>query len=160
MTLNLKSLSNRVGSVLDDQNQIALKQVLENLSQITEHFATKSNEIDSSFDKLHTFLEEFTKVGKAMPGFMNHMDNTIGSINKVAQSVHTSTKQFNSTMKTTSNFMQNMTHEVTPLLTKSIEQLNEALININTLTRELNNDPSVLVRGKISKKYAPGESPR
>ncbi len=157
ITIHLKSLSSRVENILDDDNQKAFKKSLTNIAKITENLSTKSEAMDQSFDRVDEFLDEFTKISKRLPSFITKMERTLDTFEKTANSIGKSTKHFNETMQDTSRLINDLNQQIVPIVNKSLEQLDSTLSGIDVISRDVQENPSILVRGRYPADLGPGE---
>ena len=157
ITVNLKSLASRVGKILDDENQVSFKNSLANFEKITEYMSTKAVAIDHSFEKVDVFLEEFTKVSQSMPAFIKRMEDTLRVFEQTAKSVDNSTTHFNKTMRDASRLISDLSQQILPIMSQSFEQLDSTLAGIDVLSKDIQDNPSILVRGRHPAVLGPGE---
>lgn len=157
VTLNLKGLATKVESILDDENQKLFKNTLKHLSLITSHLSTKANTIDKSFEKLDSFLSEFTIVAKRLPAMVEKIESTLITIESTSKSIGSSTKNFNTAMNDTSRLISDVNQQLVPVMSRALEQLDNTLTGIDSLSRDIQENPSMLVRGKYPAKLGPGE---
>lgn len=157
ITLHLKSLSTKVENILDSDNQLALKNSLANIEKITHYLSIKTKNIDKSFDKIDSFLDDFSEVSKRMPQLIRKMEDTLSSFEKTASSISKSTRYFNDTMGEASRLIGDMNQQVVPIMSKSLEQMNETLSGIDSISKDIKENPSILVRGKYPTSLGPGE---
>lgn len=66
-------------------------------------------------------------------------------------------KEMANTLLATKTLMNTATHDTMPGLNQSLGQLNNVLGNMEQLTNELKNNPSMLIRGKAPQPLGPGE---
>lgn len=157
VTVNMKSLADKVDSLLDEENQMFFKNTLRHLNGISRNLNEKSGKIDESFQKANVFFEEFTKVATKLPQMLEKIENALSVIEDTAGSVNKSSKAFNATMQNTGKLMSDVSSDLLPTLGKTIEQLEHTLNSVDVVSRELQENPSMLIRGKYPAKLGPGE---
>ncbi len=156
-TINLKSLVARIEGILDDENQQYFKNMLKSFDTIARHLSTKMQSIDENFEKFNMLIEDISKVSQRMPRFIEQAEKTLASFEGTSVSVSKSTKYFNNTMGDTSKLIIDLNQQLIPLMSKTMEKLEHALSSFNDLSRDLQEDPSMLVRGRAKSRIGPGE---
>ncbi|NQY42274.1 MAG: MCE family protein [Legionellales bacterium] len=156
-TINLKSLVTRIEGVLDDENQQNFKNMLKNFDIISAQLSNKMQALDRNFEKFDMMIDNISKLTSRMPNFIENAEKSLIAFNKTSLDISKSTKYFNNTMDGTSRLITDVNHQLIPLMSKTMESLEQALANFNSLSRELQEEPSMLVRGRDRSRVGPGE---
>lgn len=146
----VKSLSASVSELLDKENQDSIKSTLKNLSKITQTFADNSADFTETMKSLDSTMANVSEASNQFP-------DTMKRLNALADQMHQTAKTIDTTMKSGQNAITNFSDQVIPAAQQSLSNLSRATMSVNALTDELQNNPSMLVRGKTPAPLGPGE---
>lgn len=153
----VKSLSASVSELLDKENQDSIKSTLKNLAKITQTFADNSADFSETMKSLDNTMANVSEASNQFPETMKRFKATIVSVNALSEQMHQTAKTIDSTMKSGQNAITNFSDQVIPAAQQSLSNLSRATMSVNALTDELQNNPSMLVRGKTPAPLGPGE---
>lgn len=128
-THTLQQMGDVLDKVFDKENQKSLKEFLANMDQISTVLSKNSRQIDASIKSAQVFLKNTAAASKNFQVTVQSINQTMGSI--AEQSV--------------------------PSFNQSMDKLQQVLINLELISTELQNNPSMLVRGKTPTPLGPGE---
>jgi phospholipid/cholesterol/gamma-HCH transport system substrate-binding protein len=116
---NVNLVSQRMNSILDDENIRNFKQSLANIQKLTAVLAKKSNQLTT---------------------------NLSNASEDISSAMHAGKKAFNK-----------VSGQTLPPATQLFIQLNQVASNLEQLTSDLKQNPSILIRGEKAPKPGPGE---
>ena len=146
LTDNLNSLSENFSEIFNAQNREALKETLTSLDVITRTLANNSQNIDSTIRAADQTFQNTAIASRQLPGIMSELKTTLNSVQTMTQSVEQTSTQVN-------NFSQ----QALPNAVDTMNRLKNITANLQTLTQEISNNPSVIMRGKQLPPPGPGE---
>lgn len=136
LTKNIEVVGERVSQLLNDKNQQAIKETLENFSVFTKTLSNHSKQLGESMVNLDATLKNAASASKDLP-----------------QSI----KQFNDSLSALKTTSQNINNQVIPPAQVLFNQLKTVATTLQQFTTELQRNPSMLVRGKQAPEKGPGE---
>lgn len=143
VTADLTRLSQSFQRVFDQENIANFKSTLTNLTKVSQALATNSQSIGESVRNLNVLLKNSSRASEQFP-------QTMANINKMASNVG----QAGSSAKTV---IQNISDQMVPNATRILNRLNAITENLQQFSNELQQNPSVLIRGKAAAPKGPGE---
>lgn len=143
LTNNLNTISTRVEDVLNQKNIDALNDMMQNLDGFSKTLGQNSQNIDE-------ILKQTAAATQQLPEVMNSVAHTAKELDAASNSA----KQ---TMDASKALVQNVNNQVLPQMTQTLSSAQSAADNISSLSNELQQNPSMLLRGKQPAPKGPGE---
>ena len=140
ITDRVKSITKNIDRIFDEKNAQAVEDILQNTEHFTKTLSDNSKEIDGSIKNADVFLGNAAKASKELPQTVTEFRSTLKSIKSTSQSVQHSLET-----------------QLLPSTTRAMDRLNNVLINMESLTSELKQNPAMLIRGKQLPPPGPGE---
>lgn len=126
---NVNTVSLRLKQILSPQNAFNIKKSLMNLKEVTTVFAQNTNTINQGLKNINRF---FDHANTSITRLNNMTDAGKITINKISQ-------------------------QTVPAATTLLHQLNAITANLEKVSSEMRQNPSVIIRGTSSPKPGPGE---
>lgn len=135
-----------------------IRQVSENVNKVSEQIQGIFNQenakyVRQSLKSTDEFMANMAKVSKDFPGMMKDLKVGIKHFNGMAKDLSTASRGVTKTMHSGRNAIDKMTPDASQLL----KQLNEMSANLEQITNEMRQNPSVIIRGAKPPKPGPGE---
>ena len=154
----LKSISKSFDNILSKNNIKEFDQILKNIETITETFAGKSADIGSIINNSNNFISKLDKASKQLPEVLQHLQDASKKISDLFYKLDQKTaRELNSALSTIDKTVNNWNVQLLPKLNQSFNNLHKILLNMQTVSGELVENPSILIRGKIPEPLGPGE---
>lgn len=131
LTTNFNHLTSSISAAFDEENRGHLKQTLKNLDNFTSHLSNDAPDLDAL---IHNIFQS----SKGFSGFLEGGKETFRNINE-------------QTMP--------KVHEILDNLDTVSSNFADASGNISDISREIKENPAVLLRGKAPRCLGPGEKP-
>lgn len=143
---NLNRAAENLNAVLDESNRRALRSTLADLAVLSHTLAARSSTIDAGLaDAAHT-LRNTARASDELPQLakrIERMADELASAGASASSTLDSAQQFSAT--------------TLPEVHQLVLELRELTASLRRVSEQLEEDPSVLLRGKPQAKPGPGE---
>ena len=150
-TSNVQEISSDIKTILDDKNIQHFSNIMANLDKISTLVANKSKQMEQTSDLLLMIL-------KNIKDSSAKLNETFVELNSLTKSLtHTSENTNNLILNIQNNSMQNINSVLLPNLNQAITHLDQSSYQLEQLLNLLNQNPSVLVRGKSPVLKGPGE---
>ena len=150
LTKNLTDVSESMNNLLNESNQMAIANTLENLEEIT-------NTLAADDDKMDTILTNLAKASQQLPSVLTNIDNTTNQFSTMAKEVSSATVQIDQTMRAGEVMIQGISDQAMPEAVTALGDLQELLANMQQLNQTITQNPAVLIKGKQQPKPGPGE---
>lgn len=133
---NFSKTSAKLDIILSPQNMQAFSDTLKNLNTITTNIASNSDKINQVITSTNTLLANSAKASQQFSIILNNY-NTVGTdVEKASQQLNTLIQNIN---------------------TATLPALNDTVDNVQSLSQQLKQNPSVLIRGSAAPPPGPGE---
>lgn len=139
----IDDISVSMKSILSKENTENLSKTLDNLEVISTVFANNNKALNKA-------LQEF-------PALISEIRNSVGRFSDMSHDVATAGKQLNSTMKAGRNAIDKISQQAIPPAVILLRRLDLIAANLEQLSIELKQNPSVIIRGTAPPKPGPGE---
>lgn len=126
---SFNKISASINQLLSQPNLFAISNSLNNINRITTALALDTNQLNQSITSANIFLANSAKASQQFPIIIKNFNDTDNQFDNLAQSINTTT----------------------------LPVLNDALANIQSLTQQLKQNPSILIRGNAPPPPGPGE---
>lgn len=157
LTKDIQELSRSISQVMDAKNRAHLSATIQNISHFTKTLSDNSDNLTETMQSLKEVLRNISKSTKHLPSVMRNLNQTLvvaksglGSVKRVANSMDT-------TLKSGRVAMQAFSNQVLPNAEQTLSALHLTTNSVNSLVRQLQRNPSMLIRGKEAEPLGPGE---
>ena len=151
VTNNIKDISTQTKLLLDTKNINHVSNIVANLDKVTLSISSRSEQISKSIDSLNAILDNVKNNSAQINKVVHDVSNLTQNLNKTTNSLNTVLD----TMQNTT--LQNINSTMLPNINQVMENMNHTSIQLEELLQMLNQNPSVLVRGKANTTRGPGE---
>ena len=129
LTMNLTQISTELHSILDSDNRQALKQTLQNINQLTSSLANNSKELSSTLKSANIIMANTAKTSQQFPDLLKNGQMTLQILNE----------------------------QTLPTINSLISNLNTTSNNLLITSKNIKQNPSVILRGETPPPPGPGE---
>ncbi len=143
LTTNLSTVSASINSVLDEENRTALKNSLQELQQSLAYIKKISRNTEVASQQFPQTIEQLRQAADSLTSMGNKLGKAGDSVDR--------------TMVDGQVAMQTLSTQFIPQATSLMVNMQELTNNLEHLSKELNQNPSMLVRGRQPKPPGPGE---
>lgn len=150
LTGNMGKLSDSVKELLNKQNLNAIKGTLAHLDKITGTIAGNSAELDKSMKSMKVVLYNSEQASKQFPQLVQSVNASATALKKMALNISKTANKGNLAIQTFSD-------QVMPEVYQTLQNLRNLSQKLEDFTGELQQNPSMLIRGKQAQKPGPGE---
>lgn len=157
VTENMKKIGESVSRLLDEENQQAIKESLQSVSKFTKTLAENSKNLNDIMGSLSKTLKNTATASKNLPKAMTQLDETLKVVRATSVDFQSAAHSLRSTMKSSKFAVQSLSTQLLPTVQQTMTRLNTVSGNLLNLSSELNNNPSMLIRGKAPSSPGPGE---
>jgi phospholipid/cholesterol/gamma-HCH transport system substrate-binding protein len=158
---NLNQLSQNATAVVDEDNRAAIRQILKDLSELTQTLAARHEQVDRGVLSASQAADNLAKLTETMN---KQMPLLLDRVNKSAAAVQVMTEELARTGKTVSGLVKETKPDLeqfsrntlaeTSLLVAELRQLTATL---NRVAQDLEREPNALVLGRAPRPKGPGE---
>jgi phospholipid/cholesterol/gamma-HCH transport system substrate-binding protein len=144
---NFDVITDGVRDLLSTQNQIKIQNILSNLEQVTNVFADNKSRIDQVIKDMQTIAQNTSQASKDFPELSRKLTLMASELEAAGIEMGQFMQKGRITIDT-----------ITPQLHLTLRNISKLSQNLNQLSKDLEQHPSVLFRGKNPPQPGPGET--
>ena len=161
---NVDDIAGQVKSVLNEQNQAELARILSNLALVSETMAQERTQLSKLLDNSVRMTASADKALASAPQVMSELNTTLQSIQSMTASFKNTSQNISALTQSLQNTAEHTQEEIR-LIRRNLQPEVDTLLSqstataraLETLLRELNRDPSSVIRGSPVAQPGPGE---
>jgi phospholipid/cholesterol/gamma-HCH transport system substrate-binding protein len=154
---NVNKVSMQTQKIFNEKNALYIKHTLANIEQVTEVIASNSANINSSIRNMDTLLLNLSKVSKDFPEILKELRVGVKHFNHLAIDMGDASKSVSKTMGSGKNTIDQISQQAVPSITILLNRLNAISANLEKVSNEMRQNPSVVIRGTKPPQPGPGE---
>lgn len=158
---NLSTLSQNATAVVDQDNRAALKQILRDLSELTQTLAARHEQVDKGVVGTSQAAENLARMTETMN---KQMPMLLERVNKSAAALQTMTEELTHTGRAVRSAVQESRPDIEQFTRQTLSETGALVTELRQLTgtlqrvaRQLEQEPSSLVLGTKTPRRGPGE---
>jgi phospholipid/cholesterol/gamma-HCH transport system substrate-binding protein len=140
---NINRLSDQVNSVFTPENTKNIGESLAHIESITKVFSQNNQYINKTI--------------RDIPMLVNALETSARKFNIMANDVSIAGKQFTNTMKAGKNSIDQISQQTVPAAVTLLRRLDTIAANLEIVSNQLRQNPSIIIRGSHAPKLGPGE---
>ncbi|MBI1888133.1 MAG: MCE family protein [Nitrosomonadales bacterium] len=150
---NLNRTSENLNAVLDEDNRRAVKSTLADLAVLSRTLAARSGTIDASLAAAAHTLKNVSRLSDELPQLIQRVQRSADAFDRMSNELAHAGARAGSTLDSAQQFSASTLPEVHQL----VLELRDLTVSLRHVSDQLEQDPSVLLRGKPQAKPGPGE---
>lgn len=154
---NVGAVSEKAQLIFNEENANNVKKSLANIERITKIVADNGQSIDNSLENLDVFLAKMAKVSKQFPQVMKDLKKGISKFESLADNMSAAGKNVSKTMIAGKNTIDQISQQAIPPAVILLRRLNAISANLEKVSNDMRQNPSVIIRGTKAPKPGPGE---
>ncbi|AAU28114.1 TPA: MlaD family protein [Legionella pneumophila] len=154
---NVGAVSEKAQLIFNEENADNVRKSLANLERITEIIADKGQTIDSSLNNLDVFVANMANASKQFPQLIKDLKTGISKFKSLADNMSAAGKDVSKTMIAGKNTIDQISQQAIPPAVILLRRLNAISANLEKVSNEMRQNPSVIIRGTKAPKLGPGE---
>lgn len=157
LAANLNKISNRFAEIMSDENQKNLHDSLANIQNVTKVLSDNSKNMDKSLKDIKVVLENTRAASKNFPEISRKANTALDSVDSTLKSIRDAGATVKDTAKDGRVVLHDFRHQTLPNANVLLEDLQHVSSNLRSLSDELKENPSIIIRGKQAREAGPGE---
>ncbi|MGQ3889929.1 MlaD family protein [Legionella sp. CNM-1927-20] len=151
---NINTVSIRLQEILDKENATNLKKSLANIESFTDTLAKQNQQITNSIKHANVFLKNMADTSKQFPTVIRDLKQ---GMNKLTTEVSQASQSITTTMESGKTTIDKISQQTLPPILALVRRLNAIAANLEKVSKQLRQNPSVIIRGTTGPKPGPGE---
>lgn len=150
MSTNFRDVAREINRLLNDENQQAFNQTLQNIAKITDTMGTRIDTLAQGMDKFDRILGNTAQASQSLPELLQTAQEAVATINRTAGG-------FEQAMSGTQQEILRSTSDSMTQLSTLLTQLNELSISLGRIAEEFERNPNMILFGRDERQPGPGE---
>lgn len=153
---NVGAVSEKAQLIFNEENADNVRKSLANIERITEIIADKGQTIDSSLNNLDVFVANMANASKQFPQLIKDLKTGISKFKSLADNMSAAGKDVSKTMIAGKNTIDQISQQAIPPAVILLRRLNAISANLEKVSNEMRQNPSVIIRGTKAPKLGQG----
>ncbi|MFO2968201.1 MlaD family protein [Legionella pneumophila serogroup 1] len=154
---NVGAVSEKAQLIFNEENADNVRKSLANIERITEIIADNGQSINSSLTNFDVFIANMAKASKQFPQLIKDLKTGISKFKSLADNISAAGKDVSKTMIAGKNTIDQISQQAIPPAVILLRRLNAISANLEKVSNEMRQNPSVIIRGTKAPKLGPGE---
>ena len=154
---NVNKVSAQTEKIFNEKNAHYIQDFLDNIDQVSQVIASNSANISSSVKNMDVFLANLARVSNEFPAAIKDLKTGVKQFNALATDISVASKSVAKTMASGKNTIDQISQQAVPSATTLLNRLNTISANLEKVSNDMRQNPSVVLRGTTPPKPGPGE---
>ncbi|KTD44840.1 MlaD family protein [Legionella quateirensis] len=154
---NVSKVSDQAQRIFNEENAAYIRNTLSNIDKFSEVMASNSKNIDNSLKSADVFLANMALVSKDFPKILKELKVGVKKFNTMADDISIAGKSVSKTMDAGKITVDKISQQTIPPAVLLLRRLNTISANLEKVSNEMRQNPSVVLRGTKPPKPGPGE---
>ncbi len=153
----IEKLTESIDQLLSKENRDRIDKTLVNLENITTNMASRGKDFDKIITNLDRTLVNMNKITKNFPELTDQIKTTMVSVKEASDQFALTSNNAKSLITESRRVADNLSTQVMPDFQLLMNSFNEASSEIQEFVKQLNRNPSIVIRGRAIGSPGPGE---
>lgn len=154
---NVNKVSDQAQHIFNEENATYVRNTLANIDKFSAVIAANSSNIDSSLKSADVFLANMAKVSTDFPQILQELKAGVKKFNTMADEIGAAGQSVSKTMNAGKVAVDKISQQTIPPAVQLLRRLNTISANLEKVSNEMRQNPSVVIRGTKPPKPGPGE---
>ena len=158
---NLNNFTLDARGAIDQENRLALKQILADLAKVTKTMAAHRTELSDGITKANEAFESLTAVGRKMeerlPDLLEQTSASIRTFRSMSEEIARATASVGSTLDDNRFDVEQFTGQTLAETGLLVSELRHLTATLQQVAEDLEREPSALIFGRARPPRGPGE---
>jgi len=154
---NLNKTTENLNALLDEENRSAFRHTLADVSKLTSTLAAHKAELDKAVTNTSLTMESAAKISSQMPALIERIARSTEAVEVMAKEAARASISARKTIDGVGADALRFTSDGLPEVERMIGAMREMMVSLQRVTDQLEQDPSILLRGKEARQRGPGE---
>lgn len=154
---NINEVSLQINQIFNQETADALRKTMYNLQTFTDVIAANSANISQSLQSADIFLQNMAEISHELPSVFREIKTGTHKFNLMANSVTDAGKKVASAMEAGKFALDKISQQTIPPAVIMLQRLDAIMTNIELVSRQMRQNPAVVIRGATPPTPGPGE---
>lgn len=154
---NVSEVAREIKNIFDKENTVALKKSLLNMEKFSQVLADNSTKINKTLENIDTLMANASSASKKLPDVMHKLDRGMSRLDSTMASLHKASNSLTGAMDSGKVTLDAFSQQAIPPFVDLMNRLNAIAGNLEQVSNQMRQNPSVIIRGKALPRPGPGE---
>jgi len=154
---NVDKITNGIKQIFDTENSQNLRQTLANTRQITQDLNQQSNQFKQIINDVQVTFHNTAMVSDQLPEVFSDLKQATHTFNSVSVDVKNASVAANATFSNSEVMIENVNQQIIPGFLEALNKVQDILKSVEDLSNQLDQNPSLIIRGTVPPSPGPGE---
>ena len=154
---NLQQITGSVSDVFNKQNGQALHDTLINIDAVSRNLKENSDELNRIVKNADVFFNNASVASAKFPTLINDAQDSLVHFKQLSHRLDDTAGSVQLTLKQSDVALQTINSQMLPMLMNLLQDVDGVTLRLDDFTQQLNDNPSILIRGKTPTPLGPGE---
>lgn len=154
---NVSKVSDQAQRIFNEENATYIRNTLANLDKLSTVMASNSKNINRSLKSADVFLANMAIVSEDFPNILKELKAGVHRFNIMATDISHAGKSISKTMDAGKTTVDKLSQQTIPPAVLLLRRLNAISANLEKVSNEMRQNPSVVIRGTKPPQPGPGE---
>lgn len=154
---SLNKTTENLNALLDEENRSAVKRTLADVSILTGTLAARKTNIDKTLTNASRTMENAAITSAQLPELIERVKRSTEAVEKMAKETSRASASVRKTFDEVGPDAKRFTGDGLPEMERLMAEMRELTASLRRVTEQIEQDPSMLLRGKEARQRGPGE---
>ena len=158
---NLNQLSQQAAAVVDEDNRMALRRILKDLSELTQTLTARHQQVDRGITSASRSAENLARMtetmNEQMPKLLDRVSDSVAALQVMTEELAKTGRSVNSLVQETRPDLEEFSRHTLAETGLLITELRQLTGTLHRIAQELEREPNALVLGRKPLPKGPGE---
>jgi phospholipid/cholesterol/gamma-HCH transport system substrate-binding protein len=154
---NVNKVSTQTQRIFNDENARYISNSLANFEKVSNVIANNSESINRGLNSADVFLANMAKVSDDFPAILQELKLGVRQFNGLAQDMSAAGKSVSKAMAAGKSTVDQLSQQTIPQAVLLLRRLNSISSNLEKVSNDMRQNPSVIIRGTKPPQPGPGE---
>lgn len=154
---SVNNVSVQAQHIFNEENAKHITKILANTEELTTVVANNSKDLTASIKNANVFLDNLAQASRNFPKMFKELESGVAKFNVMADNLSKAGTSVSKTMGTGRSTLDKMSQETLAPAAILLRRLNNISANLEKVSSEMRQNPSVVIRGNAAPKPGPGE---
>lgn len=154
---SLNKTTENLNALLNAENRNALKRILADVSTLTGTLAARKSDMEKSVTNASLTMENMAKISDQLPALIERVGRSAEALETMAKNTTSASVSVRKTFDGVGPDALRFAEDGLPEIKKLIIEMHELAVSLQRVTDQVEQEPSMLLRGKEARHLGPGE---
>ena len=157
LSSNIDVITDGLKRLVNTENTSNLRDILQNLNDLSSKVDSQSDQIQAIISNADITLKNTAEASEDFPELTKELKQAAQTFDSISVDIKKASQEAKTTFENSSVMVENINQQVLPGFIRAMNKMQSLLESMDNLTEQLDENPSVIIRGRAPQKPGPGE---